>query len=209
MDNYWDKRFDNEGMIWGQQPSKTVYQAIELFKNNKVKTVLVPGSGYGRNTKALSKFFQVDGIELSHKAIHIAMHWDPYSHFIQGSVMDDLTGTTTYDAIYCFDVLHLFLEDDRKNFINNCVRQLKHAGVMYFTCFSNEDHNNGVGRQLEDGTYEYVEGKYAHFFTEKDLINHFKDLKVIGTGTTQEIFNYKEKQSKKYIIRYIIVKKTG
>lgn len=79
---------------------------------------------------------------------------------------------------------------------------------MYFTCFSNEDPNNGIGRKVEDGTYEYVEGKYAHFFTERDLIRHFEGFQVIETGTTKEILTYNDSRTKEYILRYIIVKKT-
>lgn len=75
MKNYWNKRFSSEGMIWGQEPSSTVYHARDVFKNNNVNTILVPGSGYGRNTKALSLIFQVDGIELSNDAIRLAMDW--------------------------------------------------------------------------------------------------------------------------------------
>lgn len=32
MGDYWNKRFTEEGMIWGCEPSQTVTQAIDLFK---------------------------------------------------------------------------------------------------------------------------------------------------------------------------------
>ncbi|WP_426452756.1 class I SAM-dependent methyltransferase [Paenibacillus sp. S-38] len=123
LETYWNDRFSKEGMIWGQEPSKTVYGAMDVFKNNHVKTVLVPGSGYGRNTKALSALFRVDGIELSNDAITMVMKWDPKSQFIWGSVLNPFIGNKKYDAIYCFDVLHLFLEHDRKKLIHNCTQQ--------------------------------------------------------------------------------------
>ncbi|MBA9087893.1 SAM-dependent methyltransferase [Fontibacillus solani] len=209
LSTYWNDRFSNEGMIWGEAPSKTAYHALELFQNSKhtIRTVLVPGSGYGRNTKALSSFFRVDGIELSTDAISMAIKWDPKSQFIQGSVLEQLAGDKKYDAIYCYDVLHLFLQEDRQRLIHNCIQQLNEEGLMYFTCFSDEDRNNGVGGKLEEGTFEYVEGKYAHFFTEEDLIEHFEGLQVIETGTTCETLTYNDNRSKEYILRYIVVKR--
>ncbi|ADM71125.1 hypothetical protein GMA19_03322 [Paenibacillus polymyxa E681] len=170
MGDYWNKRFTEEGMIWGCEPSQTVTQAIDLFKKNNVHDILVPGAGYGRNTKALSSYFQVDGI-------------------------------------YCYDLLHLFLLEDRKKLIQNCVKHLKELGVMYFTCFSDCDFNNGVGREIEEGTYEYKKGKYAHFFTEEDLIEHFNDLIILETGSIRETLIYAEKKQKKYELRYIFVQK--
>ncbi|MNN77362.1 hypothetical protein D3C81_1938180 [compost metagenome] len=122
-------------------------------------------------------------------------------------MLEQLTGNTKYDAIYCYDVLHLFLQEDRKKLIQNCIQHLNDEGLMYFTCFSDEDGNNGVGNKLEEGTFEYVEGKYAHFFTEKDLIEHFEGLQVIETGTTCETLTSNDNRSKEYILRYIVVKR--
>lgn len=132
---------------------------------------------------------------------------DPDTHFIEGSVLDRVTRNKKYDAIYCFDVLHLFLLQERKRLIRNCVQQLNNSGLMYFTCFSDEDLNRGVGRLVEEGTYEYTEGKYAHFFTEEDLINHFEGMQLIETGIINEKLTYNDNRTKEYILRYIIVKK--
>lgn len=209
MSSYWENRFTNEGMIWGESPSNTVYHATEIFKNNDVKQVLVPGSGYGRNTKALSSSFSVEGIEISQSAIDLAAQWDPKSTFIQGSVLDEAPlQNKKYDAIFCFDVLHLFLEQDRAKLIQNCYNHLSASGIMYFTCFSNEDQHNRVGKRIEEGTYEYIVGKYAHFFTEEDLLSHFSKFKVIELGTTTEVLSYNDQQFKEYILRYIAVQKT-
>ena len=54
MKEYWNKRYNNEGKIWGDLPSKTAQYALELFSKNKVKRILIPGSGYGRNSKLFS-----------------------------------------------------------------------------------------------------------------------------------------------------------
>jgi hypothetical protein len=48
---FWDQRFVAEGKIWGEDPSPTVPQAIELFRAAGAGSVLVLGCGYGRNAK--------------------------------------------------------------------------------------------------------------------------------------------------------------
>ncbi|MMZ46302.1 Methyltransferase domain protein [compost metagenome] len=207
MRDYWNKRFAEEGMIWGCEPSQTVTQAIDLFKKNNVHDILVPGAGYGRNTKAFSSYFQVDGIEISSSAINLAKEWDLKTNFIQESVLEFRT-SKRYDGIYCYDLLHLFLLEDRKKLIQNCVMHLKEQGVMYFTCFSDSDFNNGVGRKVEEGTYEYKKGKYAHFFTEENLIEHFNDLNILEMGSIREYLTHAEKQQE-YKLRYIVVQNIG
>ncbi len=207
VQNYWNKRYRDEGMIWGSEPSPTAYHALDVFNKYNVKIILVPGCGYGRNTKAFSSSFQVDGLELSSDAIQIARNWDENTNFIQGSMLSEYEVSKKYDAIYCFDLLHLLLEHDRAKLIKNCASRLNYSGgLMYFTCFSNEDRNYGIGRELEPGTFEYKANKYAHFFSEEDLRNHFKEFEIIETGSTIETLQSKDNQINDYTLRYIIVK---
>ena len=51
MRDYWNSRFAEGGKIWGEKPSKSAYYALDLFENLNLKSVIVPGAGYGRNTK--------------------------------------------------------------------------------------------------------------------------------------------------------------
>ncbi|MFD1178120.1 class I SAM-dependent methyltransferase [Paenibacillus puldeungensis] len=207
LKDYWDRRFKKEGMIWGQEPSKTAFHAKNLFLENHVKTVLVPGSGYGRNTKALSPFFGVEGIELSHDAIMLAREWDPKTRFVEDSALSPRPDGKRYDAVYCYDLLHLLLQPEREMLVEQCARHLRVGGLMYFTSFSDEDSHNGMGKRIEDGTYEYTEGKYAHFFSEQDLIDHFTGMQLLETGSIRESLTYQDQSAKEYILRYIIVRK--
>lgn len=207
MVGYWEQRYREEGMIWGSEASPTAYHAFDLFRDYHVRTILVPGSGYGRNTKVFSSRYQVAGLELSQDAIQMAREWDQNSTFFQGSILNELEASKKYDAVYCFDVLHLFLQRDRMTLIHNCAKALNCQGLMYFTCFSDEDVNYGRGRQLEEGTYEYKADKYAHFFSEEDLRGHFREYEILGTGSTIETLHYMDNQTREYALRYIIVKK--
>ncbi len=208
MSEYWSRRFAQEGMIWGSEPSPTAQAARDIFRQHNVKSVLVPGAGYGRNTKVFSDEFKTLGIELSEDALKMAAEWDPKSHFISGSVLDPISEVQV-DAVYCYDVLHLFLEEDRRRLVANCLEQLRPDGLLYFTSFSDGDANNGCGTLLEPGTYEYKEGKYAHFFSEEDLRQHFAGTKIITTGSCVETLCGPLGKKHQYILRYIVARKSA
>ena len=205
MKGYWEKRFESKEMVWGEEPSRTVYHATDVFARNNVQTVLVPGSGYGRNTRHLSSRFSVTGLEFSKVAIEMSKDWDEKTRMIECSILEPINLETQWDAMYCYNVLHLFLLEDRMKLIHNSMKQLSNHGIMYFTCFSDQDHRNGRGSMLEDNTYEYKEGKAAHFFTEQDLIQHFAGMRVIETGLLDEEIPCSKTETEKYSLRYIIV----
>jgi SAM-dependent methyltransferase len=101
--DYWDKRFQSEGKIWGELPSNTTKYALELFRSASVKSILVPGSGYGRHTKFFSDLgFKVTGIEISSVAYNLAREFDPLSRFYNASGLDMAFNEDRYDAIFCF-----------------------------------------------------------------------------------------------------------
>ncbi|WP_019911876.1 class I SAM-dependent methyltransferase [Paenibacillus sp. HW567] len=206
MSEYWSDRFAREGMIWGDQPSPTALRAREWFVEQGVQSVLVPGAGYGRNTKVFSSDFVTYGIELSGAALELAAEWDSKTQFTEGSALERQLDFRV-DAVYCYDVLHLFLAEERRSLITASLEQLRPGGLLYFTSFSDEDPNNGCGRQLEQGTYEYKEGKYAHFFSDADLRTHFAGTEIIGTEVWEETLHSLQGESHKYILREIRARK--
>ena len=179
---YWDRRFTKEGKIWGESPSKSAFYALKLFKKYKIQKILVPGSGYGRHTKLFSiNSYKTVGIEISEKAIEIAKNLDPQTTFINGSVMKMDIINETFDAIYCYNLLHLFLTNERQKFLKLCYNRLNKNGLVFFTVFSEEETSFGKGKELEKNTFESKPGRPTHYFSEEDLINHFKDFNIIET----------------------------
>jgi SAM-dependent methyltransferase len=205
---YWDKRFLDGGKIWGDKPSKSAYHAIKLFKEHNVKKILIPGSGYGRNSKLFSTSeFEVTGIEISKIAIELARNFDKNTRFFKGSVFSIPFSNNNYDAIYCFNVLHLFLKEDRFNFLRNCFNQLKAGGYIYFTVFSEKEQSFGKGRQIEHNTFESKPGRPTHYFTQNDLKKQFADYITIEDGIIKEKENHGVLGKHTHILRYIFAKK--
>lgn len=206
---FWDKRFNEEGKVWGELPSKSAHHAMEFFRKHDIKSILVPGSGYGRNTRLFSSSgFNVTGIEISGTACNLAKQFDPASKVHEGSVLDMSFVPGTFNAIYCYNVLHLFCENDRRLFIQECIRKLGEPGLAFFTVFSEEEPSFGQGREVESNTCESRPGRPTHYFTEDDLREHFRAFEVIETGIVQEPEDHGG-QAHTHILRYILMQKAA
>ena len=205
---YWDKRFLDGGKIWGEKPSKTAIHAVELFQKHNLHKILVPGAGYGRNTKLFTDAnLEVVGIEFSESAINIAKSFNSKTQFFQGSVLDMPFDDEKYDGIYSCNVLHLFLKDNRISFLKKCYKQLKTKGFVFFVVFSDKERSFGKGKQIEQNTYESKPWRPVHYFTEFDLKEHFKDYSVIETGLMEDTENHGELGPHSHILRYIFAQK--
>jgi SAM-dependent methyltransferase len=187
MNEYWDRRYRYEGKIWGELPSRTALEALDVFRRYNVRTVLVPGSGYGRNTRLFSESgLNVTGIEISATAHAMAVVFDPLSQYHNVSVLDMSFLKDSFDAVYCFNVLHLFRERDRGLFIQQCIQRVREKGILYFTVFSEEEESYGKGNEVEKDTFESRPGRPVHYFTIDDLKNHFNNAEIVDTGIIED-----------------------
>ena len=208
---YWDRRYTAEGKIWGENPSLTALRALELFQKAGARSILVPGSGYGRHTAFFSKSgFEVTGIEISPVAVDLARQFDPLSRFYNASVLEMSSeyglydAVNRFDAVYCFNVLHLFLENQRAKFIQGCADRLKTNGRMFFSVFSEKETDFGKGTAVEENTFETRPGRPAHYFTEDDLKQHFARYLIKDMGLMEDPEDHGGKPHT-HILRYICV----
>jgi SAM-dependent methyltransferase len=204
MSVYWTGRFAHEGYIWGETASPTTEAASAWFDRYKVRSVLVPGAGYGRNAKALSTVYTVDALELSPAAVAAGREWAPEVRFTEGSVLELPSTLGSYDAVYAYDVLHLFMAADREQMIRELTGRLNPHGLLYCTVFSDEDAAYGVGEEVEPGSYAYKPGKFAHFYREDELQQEWQGLTVLATGSLDEVLNYPDGSSHTYRLRYLV-----
>jgi cyclopropane fatty-acyl-phospholipid synthase-like methyltransferase len=205
---YWNTRFIKEGKIWGESPSQSALYALKQFKNYKIQNILIPGSGYGRHTKFFSeKNYRVIGIEISDIAIEIAKKFDSQTKLFNCSVLELEIVDENFDAIYCFNTLHLFLRDERLLFLKKCFNQLNKNGLVFFTVFSENESSFGKGKELEINTFESKPGRPTHYFTENDLVDNFKDFRIIETGIMEESENHGDRGFHKHLLRYVLGQK--
>ena len=208
MNGYWETRFSKEGKIWGNSPSRTATHALELFQKYGVKKILVPGAGYGRNTKLFSSaYFSVVGTEVSETAFNLAEQYDPGTTFLYGSYLDTAVGNESYDAIYCFNLLHLFRGNERMLFIDKCWGELEKDGLVFFVVFSKKELSFGKGREVEKDTFESKPGRPVHYFDGEDLRDHFQGFSIIENAIIEDPENHGEQGPHLHILRYIFARK--
>lgn len=206
--NYWNDRFSKGGKIWGDLPSKSALYCLDLFRKQKIKNILIPGSGYGRHTKLFStNNYQVVGIEISEIAFELSKKFDPKTKFINSSVLEVNELTKKFDAIFCFNVLHLFTEDNRIKFLKNCYNHLSPEGFCFFTVFSDKESSFGKGKEIEKYTFESKPGRPIHFFTEADLIHHFNNYHLLDAGVIEEPESHGDRGAHIHLLRYIFAQK--
>ena len=209
MQNYWNRRFTKEGRIWGNSPSRTALRAMELFRKKGVQKILIPGSGYGRHIDFFAaEGLTVHGIEVSDVAVGLSACPNPLVRYFRGSVLDMPFSDDLYDAVYCFNVLHLFRADDRKTIIGKCAAQVRPGGVLFFTVFSEREPTCGKGQKVEENTYESKPGRPTHYFTQEDLKDHFSSFEILETDLKEDEESHGDEGPHVHLLRYIAARKT-
>jgi SAM-dependent methyltransferase len=209
--DYWDDRFRHEGKIWGDAPSITVGIALRHFTVNNIHDVLVSGSGYGRNTAFFAKLgFNVFGIDSSEIAYEMAERVNREKgltiKYMLGNVLEMSYDNESFEGVYCFNTLHLFMSRERQIFINNVHRVLKKRGIAIFTVFSDEDPSFGIGKKVEANTFESKKGRPAHYFTVEDLNKQFSNFLILENRTVEEVENHGGRLHT-HFLRLIVIKK--
>ncbi len=208
MSDYWDGRFQAEGEIWGRAPSATVEIAVRELRAARARTVLVPGCGYGRNAEALSSAgFTVTGVEISSRALALRPPASSVT-YIQGSVLDSIPGGV-FDAVYCFNVLHLFREPDRARFLSVCAQALIPGGTAFFVVFSDQEASMGKGALVEPMTWESKPGRPVHYFGDADLRAHFSAWSIASDGLIDDPESHGAEGPHTHRLRWICAKEAG
>jgi len=206
MKSYWDFRFRDEGRIWGTAPSVTAGMAAKIFlRAGHIKKILVPGAGYGRNAKFFcAAGFAVTGVEISGEAFLLSRTYNPEAGFHLGSFLDPFPGEDGgYDAIYCYNVLHLFRQNERELFVRKSFRALREGGITFFVVFSEKEKSFGKGRQVEENSFESKPGRPVHYFTEQDLRRHFCMFDPLAAGIVEDPENHGDEGPHVHLVRYI------
>ena len=186
MGEFWEAAFVEKQMMWGEGPARSAVLAAEHFAARGAKHVLIPGVGYGRNAKPfLERGMSVTGIEISETAIALArakMHLEfPIHH---GSVTSMPFDDRTYDAIFCFGLLHLLDEGERAHVLRTCASQLARGGQMIFTVIAKRAPMYGRGAKLDEDRYEILPGVKMFFYDAASIAREFGPY---GLATQSEI----------------------
>lgn len=171
MADRWEDAFVRSQLMWGLTPTAAALRARDDFARRGVKSVLLPGAGYGRNAKPfLDAGMDVTGIEISATAIGLARSklglTFPIHH---GSVTDMPFDDRIYDAVFCYGLLYLLDAPSRAKVIAACARQVAPGGPMVFTVIAKTWSRYGQGEKLGEDWYETHPGVPMFFYDETSL----------------------------------------
>ena len=101
MTELWESMFIESKCMWGFEPAYSAVLIKDFFLENKIKNILIPGIGYGRNAKIfIENGIDVTGIEISKKAIDLARENQLNIKIFHGSVTDMPFSNKQYDGIF-------------------------------------------------------------------------------------------------------------
>jgi|SRR5690554_69855 SAM-dependent methyltransferase len=188
MEEFWEKSFRNNKVMWGWEPTVSANRALELFKKKGFKTILIPGFGYGRNAKLFAdNGFEVTGIEISNTAIRLANKQFGNRVIIHhGSVNDMPFDSEKYDCIYCYSLIHLLDEKSRTNLIKNCYNQLTPGGYMVFVTISKHHYKYELGEETKRDSLAMPYGVTLYFYDKDTIMRDFEAYGLIDASLMDE-----------------------
>ncbi|MBA4408122.1 MAG: class I SAM-dependent methyltransferase [Bacteroidota bacterium] len=175
MSEFWEDKFQKIGTHWSFEPAGSAIFTRDLFVQNGLKKILIPGLGYGRNAKPfVDSGFEVTGIEISETAIRLAHENGIDFPIYCGSVQRMPFDKVQYDGIYCYALLHLFNQNDRRQFLKNCYNQLQPGGIMVFAIVSkNYTKLFGKGKLVSCDRFWLEKGLTVFFYDSGSIEKEF------------------------------------
>ncbi len=185
---FWENAFEEKREMWGFEAAQSAQLSCQLFLEKGLKSILIPGFGYGRNAQIfLDAGMSVTGIEISKTAIELYKKQDTADLTIyQGSVTDMPFDNQTYDGIFCYALIHLFDAAERQKLISDCYNQLADGGYMIFSGISTAAPSFGQGTQISENRYEIFPGVKMYFYTREQIEKEFSNYGLVDIREVQE-----------------------
>ena len=203
MTEFWEEAFKGKQEMWGFEPAKSTVLTKDFFVQHKIKNVLIPGIGYGRNAQIFrDNGMTVTGIEISQTAIDLAQkRFGDDLIIYHGSVTEMPFDDKLYDGIFCYGLIYLLDKDERKKLIQDCFNQLTQNGFMVFTAITKDAETYGQGTRISKDRFEMFGGVTIFFYDKETIDEEFKDAGLFEVTEVTENYPFYlikcEKRTKK------------
>lgn len=203
MAEFWEEAFKDKQEMWGLKPAKSTVLTKDFFVEHKIKNVLIPGIGYGRNAQIfMNNEMTVTGIEISQTAIDLAQkHFGKDLTIYHGSVTEMPFDNKLYDGIFCYGLIYLLDKDERKKLIQDCFNQLTENGYMVFTAITKDAETYGKGSQISKDRFEMFGGVKIFFYDKESIEEEFGNAGLFEVTEVTENYPFhliKCRKSKTY-----------
>jgi len=190
MAEFWEEAFKDKQEMWGLKPAKSTVLTMDFFVEHKIRNVLIPGIGYGRNAQIfIDKGMTVAGIEISQTAIDLArQHFGKDLTIYHGSVTEMPFDNNLYDGIFCYGLIYLLDKDERKKLIQDCFNQLTENGIMVYTAITKDAETYGQGTQISKDQFEMFGGVKIFFYDKESIEEEFGNAGLFEV--TEVVENY-------------------
>ncbi|MES2726319.1 MAG: class I SAM-dependent methyltransferase [Bacteroidota bacterium] len=175
MTEFWEEAFKDKQEMWGLNPAKSTVITKDFFVEQKVKSVLIPGIGYGRNAQIFrDNGMTVTGIEISETAIELGKkHFGNEMKIYHGSVTEMPFDNNLYDGIFCYGLIYLLDKSERTKLIQDCYNQLTENGFMVFTAITKQAVTYGQGTTIDKDRFEMFGGVKIFFYDRETIEKEF------------------------------------
>lgn len=188
MTEFWEANFNEKQEMWGDQPSISAKIVSDLYSENGIKQVLIPGIGYGRNAQPLlDKGITVQGIEISPTAIQIAKKkLGDKVEIKEGSVLEIDFGTDQFDGIYAHALLHLFDQSERMKLLHKSYDALQIGGYLCFTVVTTQAPGYGKGIEISNNRFETHPGVQIYYYNKSAVLEEFQRFGLVDIQEINE-----------------------
>jgi hypothetical protein len=107
-----------------------------------------------------------------------------------GSVTDMPFDDCKYDGIFCYALIHLLDQEERKKLINDCYNQLNENGLMVFTAITKEASTYGKGKLVGKDRYEMFGGVKMFFYDAASIEVEFWQTGLFAVTEVEENFPF-------------------
>lgn len=192
MTEFWENAFKENREMWGFEPSKCAILTKDLFAKHNIKSILIPGIGYGRNAQIFrNNGISVTGIEISQTAIDLAhKHVGTDLHIYHGSVTKMPFDDQVYDGIFCYGLIYLLDHVERGKLIKDCYDQLKEDGMMVFTVVTKNASTYGQGAPIGKDRFEQFGGAKLFFYDMKTITEEFGEYGLFEIKEVEENYPF-------------------
>jgi len=173
---YWDSKYQKEGLIWGAKPSKGAILAMEFLKKNcdSPKFILDIGCGYGRDSNYLfKKGHPVIGVDTSEEALKLAKQINKKIDFRLGDIASLNFPSNYFDVVFGNFVIHDFSKLNRIKIIGESYRVLKKHGFVIQTLASIDDSDFGKGEKFEENSFKNEREIIKHYYSREEILQEF------------------------------------
>lgn len=216
MNGSWEEIYIDQGRVQ-IDVLDTAIDAVKIFKENNLNTILDLGCGTGRHTLYLaSEAFQVHACDLSLEGIKITKslleeHGYREITYSQQNMFDLTLKDNSYDGILCLWVQGHGIVSEIAHGIKEAHRILRKDGIFYTDFILRTDQSYGLGTEIEPHTFIGGipgEENIPHYYTTiEELYDLFHDYSEVTIQNKTYVFYDKNKNQHQIKAATVVARK--